>query len=290
LSLFNASPLFEGIQDVNLTVPQIGGIETAVSQNSPNLTDIETQVDEAVGRIEFPDVPSLSDIGGEVDTALTTANVPSLGDVTRSVRTELVGLERTLGLPSLPSESDLASLVDSAESGVSDLTTAVDTTVDSTIDTADNAFESVQSNLQDSFDTATETITGEVQTAVDTLDEIQGNVSDFDGVTLPDIDSTIDGLLEDAETIDAAIDSRVSDVEQSLGLTEDSPSTASQLGLPTLSDITESVIAEIEAQIIPEADDVLLTDDVPRFLTITIEDFLQQTLSAETKQRLQEQG
>jgi hypothetical protein len=285
-SIFNAVPGIDEARDFLVRIPQTKQIGQAVESQVLDPRAIRTAVGTALDDLSIPQPPSVSDIVTEIETTLSIQEIVSTDDTTTLLPQNIVDLPETLGLPDLPDGEDVGSLLDSAESGVSDLSETVDTTVDSTIDTADNAFESVQGNLQDSFDTATETISGEIDTAVTTLDEIQGNVDGFGGVTLPDIDSTIDGLLEDAETVDSAIDSRVNDVEQSLGLTEDSPSTASQLGLPTLSDITEAVIDEIEAQIIPEADDVLLTDDVPLFLTITIEDFLQQSLSAETQQNL----
>jgi ElaB/YqjD/DUF883 family membrane-anchored ribosome-binding protein len=212
--------------------------------------------------------------------------VPTLQEVTSGVSNELESVERTLGLPDLPDEEDLASLVDSAESGVSRLVGDGEALIRDSFDTADNVFESLQQNVQDSVDTATETISGEIDTAVTTLDEIQGNVADFDGVTLPDIDSSIDGLLDEAETVDAAIDTRINSLESELGLTDDGEDSGSPFNFPTVDDIVSDVVTAIETQIIPEREDVLLTDDVPLFLAIVIDDFLQQALSEETQQDL----
>ncbi len=290
LSVFNASPLFDGLQDVSFTVPQISSISTAVADNTADLTDIEDTVDNSVDSIDIPEAPSLAAIGTEVDTAISTANIPTLSDITGSVSTQLTGLETRLGLPELPDEADIASLVQSAESGVSDVTAAVDTTVDSTIDTADNAFESVQRNVQDSFNTGIETVQGEITTAQTTLDEIQGNAAEFDGVTLPGLQDNVDSittdLLGDVADIPTAIDNRVTTLEEDLGISGDG-----ELAFPTVDEFVSSVQDELIPTVTAaDGTEVGLLDATPRFISIALEDFLQEALSTDTLQRAQERA
>jgi hypothetical protein len=290
LSFFNASPLFDGLQDVSFTVPQIGSIRTAVATNSPNLTDIETTVDTAVGNIDIPEPPSLSDIETEVDTAIRTANIPTLSEIIGSLDTRVQTLETRLGLPDLPDETDIASLVQSAESGVSDVTAAVDTTVDSTIETADNAFESVQSNLQADINAVQTALQEDVTAAQTTLDEIQGTAAEFDGVTLPGLQDSVDSitgdLLGEVPDIPTAIDNRVTALEEDLGISGDG-----ELVFPTVDEFVSSVQDELIPTVTAaDGTEVGLLDATPRFISIALEDFLQDALSADTKQRARERA
>jgi hypothetical protein len=286
LSFFNASPLFDGLEDVSFTVPQISGITEAVAENTADLTDIEDTVDSAVDSIDIPEPPSLSDIGGEVDTALTEAGLPSLSDISGSVDTRVLTLETKLGLPSLPDDEDIVSLLDSAESGVSDVTTAVDTTVSDTIDTADNAFESVQGNLQAELSTVQTALQEDVTAAQTTLDQIQGTAAEFEGVTLPGLQDSVDSitgdLLGEVADIPTAIDNRVTPLEESLGLTEDT-----ELAFPTVDEFVSSVQDELIPTVTAaDGTEVGLLDATPRFISIALEDFLQEALSEDTKRQI----
>jgi uncharacterized protein YoxC len=148
-------------------------------------------------------------------------------------------------------------------------------TVDEITDPLDETLSGVQSDLeaviddaQSGIDDVAETLDSAIQESIDGVQETVDSVSaDIDSLS-EDFDSAITDVQETADSIDETVPS-LSDI---------------------VADVTESVIDEIEAEIIPEAEGVLLTEDVPLFLTITIEDFLSQALSAETKQRLQEQG
>jgi len=290
LSFFNASPLFDGLEDVSFTVPQISGITEAVAENTADLTDIEDTVDSAVDSIDIPEPPSLSDIGGEVDTALTEAGLPSLSDISQSVNTRVLTLETKLGLPSLPDDEDIVSLLDSAESGVSDVTTAVDTTVSDTIDTADNAFESVQGNLQADINAVQTALQQDVTAAQTTLDEIQGTAADFEGVTLPGLQDSVDSittdLLGEVPDIPTAIDNRVTALEEDLGISGDS-----ELVFPTVDEFVSSVQDELIPTVTAaDGTEVGLLDATPRFISIALEDFLAEALSAETQQRARERA
>jgi len=106
-----------------------------------------------------------------------------------------------------------------------------------------------------------------------------------DTATLP----TITNLRDAQESIDAVatdVTDGVTDLQDTLTEVQDS--------IPSLEDIvtdtTAAVIREIEAQIIPTQEGVLLTDDPPRFFAIAIENFLDEALSADTKQRARERA
>jgi hypothetical protein len=147
---------------------------------------------------------------------------------------------------------------------VEDITDPVDSTIDALQEDLESFIDDTETFLDDSI-SATEAVID------DTLDGIDSAVGD--------VQDSIDTALAD-------IDSGFSDVQDTLAETQES--------IPSLEDIvadtTAAVITEIEAQIIPTQEGVLLTDDPPRFFAIAIENFLDEALSAATKQRARERA
>jgi hypothetical protein len=147
--------------------------------------------------------------------------------------------------------------------------------VDEITDPVDSTIDALQQDLE-SFIDDTETFLDESISATeavldDTLDGINSAVGD--------VQDSIDTALED-------IDSGFSDVQDTLTEVQDS--------IPSLEDIvadtTAAVITAIEEDIIPTQEGILLTDDPPRFFAIAIENFLDEALSAATKQRARERA
>jgi hypothetical protein len=288
LNLLNQLEFLSGFPRITFRVPTVEDISETVSGLLPSQFSIRTALGTELDRLEFPQPPSLSDIREEVDNALTASPLPDASDFTVRGTEDETLFEAAFGLSDLPTRFTLGRAISDIQGILTESDFAGDLSIEDGFETADNVFESLQSNLESTISDVGDS----ADSAVESLDEIQGNVEEFGGTTLSGLQSSVDNvssdILGEAETIDAAVDSRVSSLESELGLTEDSEDTDNPLGFPTIEGITEGIITAIEDQIIPEADDVLLTDDVPRFLTITVEDFLAQTLSAETKQRLQE--
>jgi len=100
------------------------------------------------------------------------------------------------------------------------------------------------------------------------------------------VDSITTDLLGDVADIPTAIDNRVTPLEESLGLTEDT-----ELVFPTVDEFVSSVqdelIPTVEAA---DGTEVGLLDATPRFISIALEDFLADALSPETKQRARERA
>jgi len=148
---------------------------------------------------------------------------------------------------------------------------------------------------------AVEDITDPVDSTIDALQEdLEGFIDDTEAVldesiaateaaideTLSGIDSAVSDAQDSIDTALEDIDSGFTDVQDTL--------TEIQESIPSLEDIvsdtTAAVITEIEAQIIPTQEGVLLTADPPRFFAIALENFLAEALSADTKQRARERA
>jgi len=256
----------------------------------PSAQDNASAVTGEISFPEFPDVPSVTDIRVELLAGEPFSTAPTVSQLRDETQAAVDPITTQIDGSILPEGVTVTSLLQDAESTVSDLQTTLDTTVDSSIETADNAFESVQSNLQDSFDTGIETVQGEITTAQTTLDEIQGTAAEFEGVTLPGLQDSVDSitgdLLGEVPDIPTAIDNRVTSLEESLGLTEDT-----ELVFPTVDDFVSSVQDELIPTVTAtDGTEVGLLDATPRFISIALEDFLDDALSAATKQRVRERA
>jgi len=289
-SVLNAAPFLRGVPDVTINVPTLASIRTAVDKVTLSPQQAETAARNGVTIPEFPDVPSAFDIFDELTSGKPFNSVPTLQELRTETQAAVDPITTQIDGSLLPEGVTVTSLLQDAESTVSDLQTTLDATVADTIETADNAFESVQSNLQDSFDTGIETVQGEITTAQTTLDEIQGTAADFEGVTLPGLQDSVDSitgdLLGEVPDIPTAIDNRVTSLEESLGLTEDT-----ELVFPQVPDF----VTAVEDELIPtvtaaDGTEVGLLDATPRFISIALEDFLDDALSAETQQRARERA
>jgi len=256
----------------------------------PSAQDNARAVTGEISFPEFPDVPSAFDIFQELTSGEPFESIPTLRQLRTETSNAVDPVQTAVGGDILPEGVSIASLLQDAESTVSDLQTTLDTTVDETIDDVDNVFESVQSNLQSELSAVQRAVKNDVAAAQTTLDEIQGTAADFDGVTLPGLQDSVDSitgdLLGEVPDIPTAIDNRVTSLEESLGLTEDT-----ELVFPQVPDF----VTAVEDELIPtvtaaDGTEVGLLDATPRFISIALEDFLQEALSTETQQRAQERS
>jgi hypothetical protein len=226
-----------------------------------------------------------------------TINVPTLSSirdavdrVTLSPQQAETAARNGVDIPELPDVPDAGDIFDELTSGqpfnsvptLQELRTETQTAVDSIeipeppaaediTDPVDSTIDALQEDLE-SFIDDTETFLDESISATEAvLDE-----------TLSGIDSAVGDVQESIDAVAADIDSGFSDVQDTL--------TKVQASIPSLEDIvadtTDAVITEIEAQIIPTQEGILLTDDPPRFFAIAIENFLQEALSESTKRQI----
>jgi hypothetical protein len=236
-------------------VPGIEGAED-FTVRIPQIGDIE----QSLVRI----VPSISDIDRIVSGEIRSLDIPDPLD-TSAVEASVSRVLGDFDVPSLPA------VTRTIDAELRQLDIPEPPTVDEILDPIDETLSGVQQDLETAID--------------ELLTDIDQSIAAVDRFVQDSIDSlqtTVDSVSADIESLTADIDETFTDVQETL--------TEIEAKVPTLdeivSDVTDSVIAEIEAEIIPAADGVLLTEDVPQFLTITVEDFLQQSLSAETQQNL----
>jgi len=245
-SIFNAIPGIEEAEDFVVTIPQRADIRQLLNDVVPSQQDIAEAVTAEITFPEFPDVPSESDIRGELLAGEPFATVPTVSQL----RDETQAAVDSIDIPEPPA--------------VEDITDPVDSTIDALQEDLEGFIDDTEASLDESI-SATET-------AIDN--------------TLSDIDSAVSDAQDSIDTAVADIDSGFSDVQDAIDELPDS--------VPSLEDIvadtTAAVITEIEAQIIPTQEGVLLTDDPPRFFAIAIENFLQEALSTDTLQRAQERA
>jgi len=227
-------------------------------------------------------VPTLASIRAAVDrvtlspqqaetAARNGVDIPEFPDVpeTGDIVDDLTGGEPFNSVPTLAElRTETQDAVNSIEipepPAVEDITDPVDSTIDALQEDLESFIDDTEAVLDESI-SATETV----------IDD-----------TLSDIDSAVGDVQESIDTAVADIDSGFSDVQESIDELPDS--------VPSLEDIvadtTAAVITEIEAQIIPTQEGVLLTDDPPRFVAIALENFLAEALSPETQQRVRERA
>jgi hypothetical protein len=198
------------------------------------------------------DIPEFPDVPSAFDIfdELTSGEPFNSVPTLQELRTETQAAVDSIDIPEPPA--------------VEDITDPVDSTIDALQGDLESFIDDTEAFLDESI-SATEAVLD------DTLSGIDSAVGD--------VQDSIDTALED-------IDSGFSDVQDTL--------TEVQESIPSLEDIvadtTAAVITEIEAQIIPTQEGVLLTDDPPRFFAIAIENFLDEALSADTKQRARERA
>jgi archaellum component FlaC len=226
----------------------------------PQIGDIE----QSLSRI----VPSIEDIADIVSGEIRSLDIPDPLD-TSAIE---ASVSRVLGDFDVPSLSQVTQTIDAE---LRQLDIPEPPSVDEILDPIDDALVNVQQDLETAID---ELLTD--------IDQSIASVDRFIQDSIDSLQTTVDSVSEDIDALTEDIDTGLTDVQSTVNSIDE---TVPSLG-DIVADVTESVIDEIEAQIIPEAEGVLLTDDVPQFLTITVEDFLAQTLSTETKQRLQERG
>jgi hypothetical protein len=182
-SIFNAIPGIEEAEDFLVTIPQREDIKDVLNNVVPSAQDNARAVtfdifQELTSGEPFESIPTLRQLRTETSNAVDPVQTAVGGDI-------------------LPEGVSIASLLQDAESTVSDLQTTLDTTVDATIDDVDNVFESVQSNLQSELSAVQRAVKNDVAAAQTTLDEIQGTAADFDGVTLPGLQDSVDSITGD---------------------------------------------------------------------------------------------
>jgi len=214
------------------------------------------------------EVPTVSDIAQAVSSEVTVPELPDVPSVA-DIRDELLVGPDTATLPTITNlRTELQDAVGEIEipepPTVADITEPVDSTIDALQEDLEGVIDDTEAFLDESI-SATEGV------LTDTLDGIDGAVRDAQ--------ESIDAVATD-------VTDGVTDLQDTLTEVQDS--------IPSLEDIvtdtTAAVIREIEAQIIPTQEGVLLTDDPPRFFAIAIENFLDEALSADTKQRARERA
>jgi hypothetical protein len=153
-----------------------------------------------------------------------------------------------------------------------DIGTEVLDVFDDAIEATERGFVDVLQGAEDAAEATEDTLTETVEPALDAIEP-----------TVDSIETAVNDLPEDiATTGDLAFSSLQDDVAQlqtdieNLSLDVPEPDFPE---VPTVEDITGA----IESEIVPTQEGVLLTDDPPRFFDIAIENFLQETLTEETK-------
>jgi len=240
----------------------IPGIEEAEDfvVTIPQLTDIGNTVDSVV--------PSLQQIATAVDAEITFPEFPdipeppSLGDIGNTVFTTL----NVFGVPTL---TEVTATVNAELRGLNDVAAG------DILDPVDDTIDTLQDDVEGFIDDTEQVLDASINATEAVIDDTLSGIDSAVG----DVQDSIDTALED-------IDSGFSDVLDTL--------TEVQESIPSLEDIvadtTDAVITAIEEDIIPVQEGILLTDDPPRFFAIAIENFLDDALSADTKQRARERA
>jgi ElaB/YqjD/DUF883 family membrane-anchored ribosome-binding protein len=209
-------------------------------------------------------VPTVSDIAQAVSSEVTLPELPDVPS-TADIREELLVGPDTATLPTITNvRTELQTTVGEIEipepPAVEDITEPVDNTIDALQEDLEGVIDDTEAFLDESI-SATEGV------LTDTLDGI---------------DSAVRDAQESIDAVGTDITDGFSDVQEAIDELPDS--------VPSLEDIvadtTDAVITEIEAQIIPTQEGVLLTADPPRFFAIAIENFLQEALSESTKRQI----
>ena len=238
----------------------IPGIEEAEDfvVTIPQLTDIGNTVDSVV--------PSLQQIATAVDAEITFPEFPdipqppSLGEIGQIVFNVL----DNFGVPTL---TEVTATVNAELRGLNDVAAG------DILDPVDDTIASLQDDVE-----------GVIADTEQFLDESISATEAVIDETLSGIDSAVRGVQDSIDTALEDIDSGFSDVQDTLTEVQDSIPSREDI----VADTTDAVITGIEEDIIPTQEGVLLTDDPPRFFAIAIENFLDDALSTDTKQRARE--
>jgi len=183
----------------SLTIPQVPSIESAVAETGPSAEEIRGEVDSA---IEGPLQRTEDRLEDKIETTVANIDFPEFPDVP-SVEEIGAGVETNVLDPII---SDL----DSAVSTITDeIGTVVDNVEDSLTDTVNDVRTNVETAIEDSTDEIDETVTG-ISGALSTLGDSVGNVSDTVGSVQSDVSAILSAIPEDFE---AAVQTAIEGIE-----------------------------------------------------------------------------
>jgi len=195
-SVLNAAPWVTGVEDFDITIPQVEQIRDIVEQERLSEDEVFNNTFDALESFNFPEPPSVDDIADAVDDRLDLPDVPSLGDIRGEVDDALADLD----LPDPPGLDEIvdgvtdtiADLIDDVEQTVADVERAIDQTVASAEREIQETVREVETTVDETFADLDDALSGVEDTVDDTLE------------TADDILSRLDELPD--EVAEAAVD------------------------------------------------------------------------------------
>jgi len=173
----------------SLTIPQIPSIKSAVAETVPSVSEIRGEVDSA---IEGPLQRTEDRLEDKIETTVANIDFPEFPDVP-SVEEIGAGVETAV----------VDTIVSDIDSAVSTITEEIGTVVgnveESLTDTVNDVRTNVETAIEESTDEIDETVTG-ISGALSTLGDTLGNVSDTVGSVQSDVSAILSAIPEDFET------------------------------------------------------------------------------------------
>ncbi len=173
----------------SLTIPQIPSIKSAVAETVPSVSEIRGEVDSA---IEGPLQRTEDRLEDKIETTVANIDFPEFPEVP-TVEEIGAGVETTVLDP-------IVSDIDSAVTTITDeIGTVVGNVEESLTDTVNDVTTNVETAIEESTDEIDETVTG-ISGALSTLGDTIGNVSDTVGSIQSDVSDILSAVPEDFET------------------------------------------------------------------------------------------
>jgi hypothetical protein len=217
-------------------------------------------------------VPQLPDITGAVTDAL-----PTFGQLNRVVSREVGAID----IPQPPTPTDIADAVlDTLDAAGVPSLTEVTATIDAelrTLDIPDPA------DIVDPIEEAVGDVQRDLRGAIDgLLTDIDQSIASVDRFVQDGIDglqATVDGVAADLEALSGAVDEGFTELEAAVDELPDSVPALDDIA----SEVTDSVVTEIEDELVPTVEGVSLLDDPVAFFEVAVEGVLEDLLSNDTQ-------